>query len=117
MTEYHRVSLNGGSGGGADIDETFTGTRPHTHRGRLVTICIVLTTLVAAHATLISLWSMETLQKHLFSLDKVSEATQAVTVGTQATITALLVALSYAVQGVAADQIIRRSKSYEQCYG
>lgn len=105
MTNYHRVSLGGRSG---NMDGTVT--QPHAHRGRLITSCIVLATLIAAHVALISLWSTKTLQKHLFSLDKVSEATQVVTVVSQATITLLLVVLSYVVQGVAADQIIRRSK-------
>lgn len=78
------------------------------HRIRLVTTCVVLFLLVGAHTALISLWASHGLDKHLFSISKLSEASQVITIATQATITILLVLLSFAVQGVAADQIIRR---------
>lgn len=110
MTTYQRVSL------GPAIMEGRP-TPPQTHRGRLITSCIVLATLICAHIVLIVLWSTEALQKHFFTLDKVTEATQAVTVGSQGVITILLVVLSYVVQGVAADQIIRRSECLIQITG
>lgn len=87
-------------------------SHPHHHHShhkiRLIVACAVLFFLVAAHAVLAYLWGSHALDKHLFSISKVSERTQAITIGSQATITILLVILSFVVQGVAADQIIRR---------
>lgn len=84
--------------------------RPNHHKIRLIVACAVLFFLVAAHAILVSLWASHALDNHLFSISKISERTQAITIGSQATITILLVVLSFVVQGVAADQIIRRRK-------
>jgi uncharacterized membrane protein YqaE (UPF0057 family) len=75
---------------------------------RLITCCAVLALLIAAYVILIFLWASRTLDKHLFSITKISAATQAITLVAQAWITILLAVLGYVVQGIVADQIIRR---------
>lgn len=85
--------------------------QPHSHhRIRLVTSTVVLGLLVLAHTVLICLWGTHALDRHLFSISRVSQATQFISIGAQAIITFLLVLLSYSVQAVAADQIIRQSE-------
>lgn len=80
------------------------------HRIRLVTSTVVLGFLVLAHTILICLWGTHALDRHLFAISRVGEASQIINIGAQATITFLLVVLSYSVQAVAADQIIRQSE-------
>lgn len=103
-THHRRVSSDAGS-----IGKDKTRTQSPVYRGPLITSGIVLAILLGAHTALIILWSTETLKKHLFPLDRVSEVTQIVTVGTQTTVTVLLIVLSSIVQVVAADQVIRKS--------
>lgn len=79
-----------------------------SHKIRLITCYVALALLIAAHITLISLWATHALDEHLFSVTKVNVATQAITIVAQAWITMLLTLLGYVVQGIMADQIIRR---------
>lgn len=79
-----------------------------SQRVRIITSCIVLGVLAAAHVVLVYLWGSKILDKHLFSIDKVSMASQAISLAAPAFITISLVLLTVLVQGFAADQIIRR---------
>jgi hypothetical protein len=83
---------------------------PQSSRQRLqkITCCVVLALLIAAHVILIYLWASRALDEHLFSITKVNAAAQAIALVAQAWITILLVLLAFVVQGIAADQIIRR---------
>ena len=76
----------------------------------LVTCFVVVALLIASHITLISLWASRALDKHIFSISKVNSMTQFMTIATQAWVTLLLVVLSFAVQRIAADRIIRRGE-------
>lgn len=132
MSEYRRLSVRVGEPaepappGSSEItsrDDT-TGTPklrpltkhpagiPTSKRIRFIICCAVLSILVTSHVVLIALWSSRALDKHLFSLAKVSLATQTTAIALQALITVLIVILTYALQGITADQIIHRRKLF-----
>jgi hypothetical protein len=110
MYDYQRVSVSGGEPDppAENKPEGPEGSLQQPQKIRLITCCVVLALLIAAHVALISLWASHALDKHLFSIAKLSAATQAITLVAQAWITILLTLLGVVVQGIAADQIIRR---------
>jgi hypothetical protein len=110
MYDYQRVSTSEGQPG--PPAEEMQSSLQQSQKIRLTTCCAVLALLIAAHIILISLWASHALDEYLFSITKVSTATQAITLVAQAWITILLALLAFVVQGIAADQIIRRREGH-----
>jgi hypothetical protein len=63
---------------------------------------------VCAYSALLVLWATEALDKHLFSLSRLSLVSQVISVISQALAVSSLAALTFFVQAVAADRIIRQ---------
>ena len=80
------------------------------YRRRLYIIAsaLILGLQLSAYSALLVLWRTNALDRHLFSLSRLSLVSQVVSAVSQALAISSLAALTFFVQGVAADRIIRR---------
>lgn len=80
------------------------------HRRRLYILAsfVTLGLQACAYLALLVLWGTKVLDKHLFSLSHLSLTSQVISVVSQALVISSLAALTFFVQAVAADRVIRR---------
>ena len=82
-------------------------------RTTFIYACIfLLICLVLFYVTLSGFRATNFLEKHLFDIGSIGSVSQAITVSTQAWTVIVLLVLSYAMQVVSSDTIVRRSKCY-----
>jgi magnesium-transporting ATPase (P-type) len=77
------------------------------HWCTLLLLCLVL-----FYVTLLALRATNFFEKHLFDLSSIGSVTQATAIATQTWTVIVLITLSYAVQVVSSDAIVRRRKRY-----
>jgi hypothetical protein len=87
-----------------------------TYRRRLYIIAsfVILGLQAGAYLALLVLWHANTLDRHLFSLSRLSLVSQVVSVVSQALAMSSLATLTFFVHGVASDRIIRRRPCVQQ---
>lgn len=80
------------------------------HRRRLYILAsfAILGLQLCAYAALLVLWATNALDRHLFSLSRLSLVSQIISVTSQALAISSLAALTFLVQAVASDRVIRR---------
>jgi len=82
--------------------------KAHTRRFYILASFAILALQLGVYATLLILWHTNTLDRHLFSLDRLSLVSQLVSVVSQVLAISSLAALTFFVQAVASDRVIRR---------
>lgn len=80
------------------------------HRRRLYILAsfAILGLQLCAYAALLVLWTTNALDRHPFSLSRLSLVSQIISVTSQALAISSLAALTFLVQAVASDRVIRR---------
>lgn len=82
--------------------------RAYRRRLYLLASFAILGLQICAYSALLILWATKGLDRHLFSLSRLSLVSQVISVTSQALAISSLAALTFFVQTVAADRIIRR---------
>lgn len=82
--------------------------RAYRRRLHILASFAILGLQFCAYSALLVLWATNSLDRHLFSLSRVSLVSQVISVVSQATAISSLAGLTFFVQAVAADRVIRR---------
>jgi len=76
----------------------------------LAAAIISFSLLVVIYATLLALWASDALDSQVFSIDRIDKVTQIVVGVSQTSVIILTAALSFTMEALASDAVLRRRK-------